>query len=1199
MNGLQQFLNKPPNSQQKQVDKDESQLKNLVKKYRQFTTLKNTKEGTVDNKSKLKELFKSQTIGQIHSLINNLSDQRQFLEVANLLEILSDIQIDSKYSGEADSQKINFKIDQKIGVELINAGFTTSVIENFDLFQGLEPNLLVESVLNPNISNQDELINLLFKDLYMFPRKSISLENMHKLVDLGFQEQIVNKNSKFETLDNYLAEALVKADQTEFILNDLYNFANLSTVVAQAFLNHNFVDNFSRNLDKFQILDLKTLKLYFQKIKETSARIYPHEISEIFKAMSENGVSQKELLELISTSLETEDFTSFLFQLKNLNSDAADIISEKLGLDYILSNLENFISISEDALEKILLELLKKSGDAHQSGDINKIMTIRDLGLSDEKITQILLENSSLELMIKCGDIFKKVDFEDIIQNSLTENQDSVFIIYNNIEAILKLGLEPKFLFEKILDKFSTSKKLDKTYCKLLISIIKFIKDSNQNLVFSNQENQAKFEQVNNLVGILSNVDHGDNSAFDDFSSILVEHILGNKITLENVTQFLASKGYLEQPRVLENLVTFKKLDISNSDDITKLDELYNLQNGMKMPCASADIFIKKFGRGFVIKNANRFESIDELVSLLLKTKPEFDLEKDPFPVTLLNKAISGSSEYKTVEHFLQSNIYIEHSIEMEETVISGKLDLGHLENLKLLDRLGELNRFKAVEIVETGVFTLENRIIEDIVTKLEDFSKMPLKYGDSTIPENTDTREIATQIVCKKLNSISLIINFSNGLESKLAENLITLTDEILPSLFIKSSGFTPTPYLAKSLLSPEKAEEQIQEWQEVLNSFENGLFDSGNEFHKNLEYTRFRRIVDNPKISGYIKSSMGFDEYLGIFNSKNEVEIFNEQDSFEIECLLEEVKKLMDLIVDLKTQADKLGQELWVIPNLSYGYLPVSIIQNELDKIGVKTIHGLKVGSSESHDDKEVFNNTLLSNIAEDIYTKNPLIVVVDGTKNIEKNIANPKYPDSYQGYLNQLIALNDALGFPDEDYEYAGKTASDLINLRAKPDFQDLVIYFKNQTKSQKQSTKPYTFNFWNSGGLDLNIKGESFNPQVPKQLELNNLNSCAMIFCNIGLLDDQISQGIKDKYPYYLAHTPAYFDDSEKIVNLSFFHDEYGIIFTNALEHQAREKYYEDQAINERRIFCCIVDYLINLHKKEVSKNQSLAYQTTYS
>ena len=378
-----------------------------------------------------------------------------------------------------------------------------------------------------------------------------------------------------------------------------------------------------------------------------------------------------------------------------------------------------------------------------------------------------------------------------------------------------------------------------------------------------------------------------------------------------------------------------------------------------------------------------------------------------------------------------------------------------------------------------------------------------------------------------------------------------------------LKQRGIVPTGYLVYKLLSSQNKEETIREWLSIIDSFARGNFDQSSELHRNLEYTRFRAIVDHEKVRRHLKNSFTFADYLRIFEKEKGLEArLTKQDEFEIECLVEEAKVFRDYVLSIKQRAKQLGKECWVIPNFSYGYLPVSPLIDEFEQEGIKVILGVKVGSTECHDNKEVINSRLLKGYRTEIINKQPIILVVDGTTHLiarDNDDRSARYPDAYQGYLNQVIALNDALGFIKVDYSGFGKSKRDLTSLRQNSEFQRLVgIYKEIEEKTDKRKKKPYQFGLWNTAGMNLIIRNQRKKIRQIAPMSPEEIQGPAMIFCNIGLLDDQIPQELKYKYKG-LIHTPAYFDDSEKIIDFDFGYDRFGIKYLNALENKVKEAY----------------------------------------
>ncbi len=381
---------------------------------------------------------------------------------------------------------------------------------------------------------------------------------------------------------------------------------------------------------------------------------------------------------------------------------------------------------------------------------------------------------------------------------------------------------------------------------------------------------------------------------------------------------------------------------------------------------------------------------------------------------------------------------------------------------------------------------------------------------------------------------------------------------------LALKKNRLIPTAYLLKELAQAEDKKATLSEWHATLASFAKGYFDPANELHRNLEYTRFRSIVDHEKVRRHVKGNTSFKNYIAIFERPAEPALasLSPEDRFEIECAAYEASLLEFFSLRVTEGADKLGMNTWMVPNLSYGYLPVAPLIPSLKDKGIEVVIGAKVGSTESHENKEVMDSKLLKGYRTRMITEQPVLLVVDGTYHlVERDSDNlgARYPDAYQGYLNQVIAINDAMGFKDVDYSAAGKTEEDIARLRSTAEFQRSVEVYEGIIKARSpKNMKPYSFQLWNTAGMDLTIRGGRKKLAEVPPFNPEKLSGPAIIFCNVGVLDEAIPQEIKQRYPN-LAHKPAYFDDSGRIIKFNFGYDKYGIQYHNRLEDEIRRAY----------------------------------------
>ncbi len=375
-----------------------------------------------------------------------------------------------------------------------------------------------------------------------------------------------------------------------------------------------------------------------------------------------------------------------------------------------------------------------------------------------------------------------------------------------------------------------------------------------------------------------------------------------------------------------------------------------------------------------------------------------------------------------------------------------------------------------------------------------------------------------------------------------------------------MERKGIIPTTYLMHSLSAAESPRKIVADWKTELNGFGEGNFDPENELHRNLEYTRFRDIVDHEKVKRFLKNHITYTAYETIFSIDSDVEPFDALSKFEVECAAYEVRLLEDYVRSVKVRAQELGMDVVIAPNLSYGYLPVAPLTDD-DTLGVDYIIGVKVGSTESHNNKEVLNSGLFKGYRTRIANDQPVILVVDGTKNLvarDSTDRAARYPDAYQGYLNQVVAINDALGFTDVDYSHAGKTEEDMAKLRGNKEFQRTVDVYRSTLKEGEQKV-PYSFQLWNTALMPLIIRGDRTRSGKVWPFSAYSIDGPTMIYCNVGVLDSQIPSEIKEKHEGRFEHTPAYFDDSGKIIQFDFGFDKYGVRYLNRLETEVRQAY----------------------------------------
>ena len=296
-----------------------------------------------------------------------------------------------------------------------------------------------------------------------------------------------------------------------------------------------------------------------------------------------------------------------------------------------------------------------------------------------------------------------------------------------------------------------------------------------------------------------------------------------------------------------------------------------------------------------------------------------------------------------------------------------------------------------------------------------------------------------------------------------------------------------------------------------------------------------------------------------------------------FEINCLVDESKIFLDHIAIIENNAEKSKRKVVVIPNLRYGLFPVETIKEELDKLNVEVWYGIKVGSTENHDNAYSINPTLFNDKQlEEIIKEQPLLIVADGTTRIipaEAEDFRRRYPDSYQGYLNQIIALNEAINNTlktkeNINYSKFGRTEEDLQIFRKDNLFQATVKEYEAKIDKliklgeiKKRDLKTYSFIMNNIGGLELSITKQEKEVNIIKPIKPEEISckSPALIFYNVGLLPSQISDEVKEMHPD-MMHQPAFFDDIEGKGWIVYSIDNYGIkLMKDAIIKKAKEQF----------------------------------------
>jgi hypothetical protein len=376
-------------------------------------------------------------------------------------------------------------------------------------------------------------------------------------------------------------------------------------------------------------------------------------------------------------------------------------------------------------------------------------------------------------------------------------------------------------------------------------------------------------------------------------------------------------------------------------------------------------------------------------------------------------------------------------------------------------------------------------------------------------------------------------------------------------------TGGFL-TLQLAQRIDAAEDPTAELRNWKETADSFEQGNFDPADVLHRDLEYVRFRREAI-PLTTGRYQKALSYDQFVNIVELFGQGKMSSAGHQFEMECAAYEATLLMDYVDQVHQEAKRLNRPLLVVPNMSYGGLPVAAIEKQLESRGIEVLKGIKVGSTESHENSEVMVSNLFGDKTAEIVKDQPIILVVDGTKHLvsrDFSGGEARYPDAHRGYLNQAIAINYALGF--REGEYPSKGGEKLLDLEQSVGFVNETVNLK-RLYNPENGPQPYQFQFWNTAGKDLVIRDQRESVAEIPPYDPSDMTGPTMIFCNVGVLNEQIPDSItqegvdEDRYFWHSGHVPAYFDDDEVLSAIELTCDGFGVKQGNILSALVQETF----------------------------------------
>ncbi|NQT22501.1 MAG: nucleoside monophosphate kinase [Candidatus Omnitrophica bacterium] len=375
---------------------------------------------------------------------------------------------------------------------------------------------------------------------------------------------------------------------------------------------------------------------------------------------------------------------------------------------------------------------------------------------------------------------------------------------------------------------------------------------------------------------------------------------------------------------------------------------------------------------------------------------------------------------------------------------------------------------------------------------------------------------------------------------------------DKIAALLF--SEGIYPAPRLVasiriamtnnkKSILSNVKKKKK--EWERRIDALNTGhaSFDRNDDIDVDLGYTILARQAERSNLWRFDLTYKAYRDWIDSIKPSKVVlsgarNIESKRDA-ELRYLAYEAELFRTQFLEIaKRKARMLGRELVVIPNLTYGEIALSPIEEKLQEDGIPIMR-VRQSSDKCHYNPFLVDPNLFSD--QDllfILKKKPIIVVADGTNSVRGQVMgvsgkarkrDPHYPDAYQGYRNFLIALEDILrkDVRNENEGLDFYTDEAFIDkLRATPAYRRLQQRITNLVKHYNESIDPqekpiliprnetpYSMAFWKPGHFPLYIRQLAKPVDIPMSIDPENIEGPTCIFAEIGIEKEAIPGHVK--------------------------------------------------------------------------------------
>ncbi len=529
-------------------------------------------------------------------------------------------------------------------------------------------------------------------------------------------------------------------------------------------------------------------------------------------------------------------------------------------------------------------------------------------------------------------------------------------------------------------------------------------------------------------------------------------------------------------------------------------------------------------------------------------------------------------NSYTELSDYQEKNSFLSDFIE-EENVDN------ILHSLTLLENMEERKQFFA-EMIGFLYYPYHEKNIRDL--KRADFLEDLMRRSfDVALEEGNGINEI--------YNSLSVLFHdksevFTNiySFRTYLDKKPIKHDHEKMLKLMEFTGGYFSSALMLR-LSESDNVEETIEEWEKTIASIKQGGFDGNNQLHKDLEYLSFLNLVESADNISIIDKRTE-DEYVKLSSTVITDKTFSEDDpeflielgNAEIYAVAYEAMLLSNFITEAAFNTGSKSLKTILIPNMSYGVVPVLAMKEDImhsDRLEV--VYGIKVPSTGCHNNPLYNSPNLFKTLSGDIMNEQPDIIIVDGTTHLKKRKGEGKgarYPDAHTGYLNEMLLINLALDmptieWPERNEEFRKRKEREIEHYRS------LII-------GTRDHLRPYSFEFWNTAGMDLIIREEReekkvIRPyQVPKRRpdkdsekavyipDRLHEHSPKMIFCNAGVLHDQLPDKIKEMFEKVgEKHIPAYFDDNRIIKLRRLVFSKHGLDSQFHIESKLREAYAE--------------------------------------